>query len=228
VRFVTRLILLHGSVTNAQLTWPRQRALGLPFEVIAPDRPGFPPNAPVERVDFERDATWLADLVRPGDHLAAHSYGAVIALVAAPSLPLASLTVIEPPAFAVARGDESVEAWLDTARRLPRDSVRMYVEAFLAHVGAPFPLPDPLPPDLQRGAEAFATERWPDEAVIPLEPLPYRVLVVTGAHEHAFEAVGDVLEQRLGAERRVLPGGGHAVQNAPGFNETLTEFVLRA
>ena len=86
--------------------------------------------------------------------------------------------------------------------------MRAHLEAFLPHVGAPFPLPDPLPPDLQQGAEAFYSERRPDEAEIPLEPLPYPVLVVTGDHEPAFEAVADVLCARLGAERLVLRGAG--------------------
>ena len=89
-------------------------------------------------------------------------------------------------------------------------------------------LPDPLPPALQQGAEAFLTERWPSEAVIPLAPLPYPVLVVTGDHEPAFEAVGDVLERELRAERLVLRGAGHAVQNARGFNDRLLEFLRRA
>jgi pimeloyl-ACP methyl ester carboxylesterase len=230
VRFVTprpRLVLLHGSVTHAALSWGRQRPLAERFELVAPNRPGFPPNPPVERVDFEDDAEWLHGVVHPGDHLVAHSYGGVAALCAAPTLALASLTVIEPPAFGIARGEPSVERWLDEASRLPRDSVRDHVVAFLHHVGAPFPLPDPLPPHLQQGAEAFYDERRPQEAELPLDPLPYPVLVVTGDHEPAFEAVGDVLCARLGAERLVLPGAGHVVQNAPGFNEALTEFLTR-
>ena len=164
----------------------------------------------------------------PGDHVVGHSYGGVVALLAAPRLPLASLTVIEPPAFGVARGDPAVErvarrgARAYRATRCARTSKRS-----CAHVGAPFPLPDPLPPELQQGAEAFFSERRPDEAAIPLEPLPYPVLVVTGDHEPAFEAVADVLCARLGAERLVLPGAGHAVQRAPGFNEALTAFVAR-
>lgn len=222
--FVTRLVLLHGSVTNAALSWGKQRSL----DAVALTRPGFPPGPPVEQVDFERDAEWLPGAIEPGDHLVAHSYGGVIALLAAPALPLASLVVIEPPAFGVARGDPAVEAWLDGASRLPRHSVRARLEAFLAHVGAPFPLPDPLPPDLQQGAEAFFTERPPDEAVLPLAPLPYPVLVVTGGHEPAFEAVADVLVRELRAERLLLPGAGHAVQRAPGFNEALTAWVRAA
>jgi pimeloyl-ACP methyl ester carboxylesterase len=230
VRFVTRprVVLLHGSVTNAALSWGGQAVLEERFELVLPNRPGFPPNPPVERVDFDDDAVWLRSVVEPGDHLVGHSYGGVVALLAAPELPLRSLTVIEPPAFGVARGDPAVERWLEVASRLPRDSVRAHLEAFLRHVGAPFPLPEPLTPDLRQGAEAFYSERRPDEAVIPLEPLPYPVLVVTGDHEPAFEAVADVLCRRLGAERLILSGAGHAVQRAPGFNPALAAFLARA
>jgi pimeloyl-ACP methyl ester carboxylesterase len=222
-----RLVLLHGSVTNAALSWGAQASLADRFELVLPNRPGFPPNPPVERVDFDADAVWLESVVQPGDHLVGHSYGGVVALLAAPRLPLGSLTVIEPPAFGVARGDLAVERWLEVAAALPRESVRAHLEAFLLHVGAPFPLPDPLPPDLQQGAEAFYSERRSDEAHIPLAPLPYPVLVVTGDHEPAFEAVADVLCSCLGAERLVLPGAGHAVQRAPGFNPALAAFIPR-
>lgn len=227
VAFVTRprLLLLHGSVTNASRSFRLGAGLAERFELVPLDRPGFPPGPPVERVDWERDAVWLRGLVEPGDHLVAHSYGGVVALVAAPQLPLRSLTVIEPPAFSVARGDPAVEAWLAGADALPRGSVREHLEAFLAHVGASFPLADPLPPDLQQGAEAFFRERWTTDAPIPLAPLPYPVLVVTGAHEPAFEAIGDALERGLRARRVVLPGAGHAVQSAPGFDEALLAFL---
>lgn len=221
-------MLLHGSVTNARLTWPRQRALASEYELVLPNRPGFPPGPPVERVDFEAEVPWLRALIEPGDHLVGHSYGGVTALVAAPELPLASLTVIEPPAFGVARGDPEVERWLADADAMPRDDVRTYVSAFLAHVGAPMTLPDPMPPDLAQGAEAFARERWPSEAEIALAPLPYPVLVVSGDHEPAFEAVADVLERALGAERAVVSGGGHAPQVTAGFNDVLRSFLRRA
>jgi pimeloyl-ACP methyl ester carboxylesterase len=129
--------------------------------------------------------------------------------------------VIEPPAFSVARGNKAVESWLARAAELDG------VDAFLEHVGAPLRLPDPLPDDLRRGADAFLTERPPHEADVPLDPLPYPVLVATGGHEPAFEAVADVLCGKLGAERVVLPGAGHAVQNAPGFNDALVRFIAR-
>jgi hypothetical protein len=52
-------------------------------------------------------------------------------------------------------------------------------------------------------------------------------VVVAGDHEPAFEAVADVLCTRLGAERLVLPGAGHAVQRAPAFNTALEAFIAR-
>ncbi len=74
-------------------------------------------------------------------------------------------------------------------------------------------------------------ERGPWEAGIPLDELaaaPFPKLVVSGAHSAAFDAVCDVLERRLPAERASLPGAGHNVQRAPGFNDVLARFLERA
>ena len=225
VRLVTRLTFVHGSVTNAARSWGRQHVLGDSYELSLPDRPGFFPNPPLARIDFDVDAAWLPGVVEQGDHLVAHSYGGIGALIAAADLPLASLTLIEPPAFRLAWDEPAVQAWVAGIEAIPRDDVRTFVDGFLRHVGAPMQLPDELPPDLAQGADAFMKERWPVEAEIVLEPLPYPVLVVTGDHEPAFEAVGDALVRGLDAERVVLPGAGHAVQFAPGFNEALVAFV---
>jgi hypothetical protein len=37
--------------------------------------------------------------------------------------------------------------------------------------------------------------------------------------------VCDVVQERLAAERKVLTGAGHNVQNAQGFNEGLLSFL---
>jgi hypothetical protein len=74
-------------------------------------------------------------------------------------------------------------------------------------------------------------ERSPVEARIPLDELaaaPFPKLVVSGAHNAAFDAVCDVLEERLGAERAVLPGAGHSLPRAPGYVERLEEFLESA
>jgi hypothetical protein len=71
-------------------------------------------------------------------------------------------------------------------------------------------------------------ERPPWEAEIPLDALgaaPFPKLVVSGAHDPAFDAVCDVLETRLGAERAVLPGAGHSLARAPGYPQRLLEFL---
>jgi hypothetical protein len=54
------------------------------------------------------------------------------------------------------------------------------------------------------------------------------MLVISGAHHSAFDAVADVLEARLGAERAVLPGAGHSIPRAPGYADVLVEFIERA
>src|SRR5437870_6696847 len=73
-----RVVLVHGSVGSGWSTWWAQRSLAERFTLVVPDRPGSPPNPPVERVDFEEQAPLVADLLEDGAHLAGHSYGGVI------------------------------------------------------------------------------------------------------------------------------------------------------
>jgi pimeloyl-ACP methyl ester carboxylesterase len=225
-----RIVLVHGSVTGGAITWLEQRPLAERFTLVVVDRSGYAPNPPLDRIDFEEQAVELGALLEAGDHLVAHSYGAVVALLAAASAPLGSLTVIEPPAFGVARGQPDVEDFLHQFYGAPLDP-RGYLEFFLPLVGSRLKLPDSLPPALEAGAKAALAERPPHEAEIPLDELaaaPYPKLVVSGAHNPAFEAVCDVLEERLGAERAVVPGSGHSIPRVPGFNDVLEEFLARA
>src|SRR5206468_9731500 len=101
-----RLLLIHGSVVNAELTFGAQKPLAERFEIVVPNRRGFPPGPDVEHVDFEDEAVWLEQFLEPGTHLVGHSYVGVISLFPAARRPesFRSLTVIEPPAFGVARG----------------------------------------------------------------------------------------------------------------------------
>jgi len=231
-----RLLLVHGSVVNAELTWSAQRPLVERFEIVAPNRRGFPPGPDVEQVDFEEEAVWLEPFVTPGTHLVGHSYGGVIALLAAARQPerLGSLTVIEPPAFGTARGIPAADEFMTRIEEHwtsgPRDPGE-FLRGFLALVGSSIP-PGNLTPELLQGARTLMVERSPAEAVIPLDQLartPFPKLVVSGGHSAAFEPLCDVLEERLGAERAVLPGAGHSVQRlGEPFNELLAEFVERA
>jgi pimeloyl-ACP methyl ester carboxylesterase len=230
VAAVQRVVLVHGSVGTGAVTWSGQLPLADRFELVVLERSGYPPNPPRDRIDFEEQAEELRDVLRPGDHLVGHSYGGVIAMLAAARSDVRSLTVNEPPAFALARGNPAVEEFLALMEQAPTEP-RAYLEYFLPLVGVSMKLPDRLAPQLEAATRAAMIERPPHEAEIPLARLaaaPFPKLVVTGAHNPALDAVADVLERELPAARAVLPGAGHNLPRAPGYNETLVAFLEAA
>ena len=228
-----RVVLIHGSVGNASVWSSVRRELEPRFEVVTPTRGGYPPGPLLKRIDFEQQAEELAPELGGDAHLVGHSYGGVIALLIAAAHPeqVSSLAVSEPPAFGIVRGNPVVD---DLVGRLtehfehgPREP-EAFAKGFLALVGSETRLPDPLPPGLEQGIRATMVERLPWEAAIPLDDLtaaPFPKLVVSGAHHPVFDAVCDVLEQRLGAERAVLPGAGHSLMRAPGYPQQIAAFV---
>jgi pimeloyl-ACP methyl ester carboxylesterase len=233
-----RVVLVHGSVGNGRSTWEEQLPLADRFTLVIPDRPGSPPNPPVDRVDFEEHAPLVAELAAGGAHLVGHSYGGVISLLAAGLRPDAvrSLTVIEPPAFGIARDHPAVAALVAGLAPLwaeggPRDPA-VFLSEFSSRVIGRRVSPDRrLTPELEQGVRTLMVERPPWEADLPLDALraaPFRKLVVSGGHSAAFDAVCNVLEERLGAERAVLPGAAHNAQRASGFNERLAAFLVTA
>jgi pimeloyl-ACP methyl ester carboxylesterase len=221
------VVLVHGDVTSGEAAWARQRPLAERWRLLVVDRRGFgaapAPPGHAGREDFEIDAGDVADLaagIGPV-HLVGHSYGGVVALLAADRRPGAvrSLTVIEPPAYAVARGHPAVEDLLGRQRRLVEEGQGLppeeYLRRFLADVGSdPDRVPSPLPEQLERHTRVVMGFRPPWEAEIPLDRLAaagIRTLVVSGGHGGGFEAICDVIAGRLGAERSVIAGGGHNV-----------------
>jgi pimeloyl-ACP methyl ester carboxylesterase len=230
-----RILLLHGSVVNGDATWAAQKPLADRFELVVPNRRGFPPGPEVDFVDYDEEAVWLDRFLEPGTHLVGHSYGGVITLLAAARRPelLRSLTVVEPPCLLVAKGDPAVDAWADSSERLWQEArdPAAFLRTFLSEVGASVP-PGEFSPALLQGARTLLVERYPWRAEIPLDDLaetPFPKLVVSGAHSEVFDTVCDVLEERLRAERVVLAGAGHSVQRlGEPFNAALADFVLRA
>jgi pimeloyl-ACP methyl ester carboxylesterase len=226
-----RLVLVHGSVGFGRDVWTAQEPLAERFTLVIVTRSGYPPNPPLDRIDFEDQAEELAELFDPGDHLVGHSYGGVVSLLAAARRPdaLASLTVTEPPAFGVAADDPSVREFMAAFEGgYPQDPVG-YLRFFLGLVGSTIRVPDPLPQALAAGARAAIAERFPSEAVIPFDELrgaPFPKLVVSGGHHRAFDAVCDVLERELEAKRAVVPGAGHSIaRTGEPFNRVLVDFV---
>jgi pimeloyl-ACP methyl ester carboxylesterase len=180
----------------------------------------------------------FAELLGDGAHLVGHSYGAVIALLAAARRPEAvrSLTVSEPGCLRVAEGtpvvDEMIangELLFANAASIPSDE---FLRLFRGGAGSAFATPDELPDELRRGVELLKRERPSWEAEVPLERLAaasFPALVLSGGHSPAFEAVCDALAAALSAERGVIPGRGHTVPStgAP-YNERLEDFMAAA
>ena len=237
-----RAVLVHGSFGWGESTWHAQRPLAERFRLVLVDRRGFGGSAPDGRVDFERDADDVASLLDESSHLVGHSYGGVVSLLAASRRPDAvrSLTVIEPPAFGLVRGDAAVEELLSRIRRAADDAsdAAEYHRRFLEAFGLSAP-PGRLTELALQAAEASWRERRPDEADVPLRELaatPFPKLVVRGAWDKAppdaqrvarpaFHAVCDVLERELRAESAVFAGAAHRPQElGRPFNERLRAF----
>jgi pimeloyl-ACP methyl ester carboxylesterase len=232
-------VLVHGSFGWGSKTWEKQRPLAESYRLLLPDRRGFGGSPPDGRVDFDRDADDIADLLGDGAHLVGHSYGAVVSLLAAGRRPDAvrSLTVIEPPALGVVRGDpvverlvDGVEAAIDEAAD-PSD----YRARFLRSFGLPAPDGELVGQELEAARASWA-ERPPWEADIPFDRLRgIRTLVVRGdwrntppsAREQAgaaFHAVCNVLEARLGAESATFPAAHNPQLLGDPFNERVRAF----
>jgi pimeloyl-ACP methyl ester carboxylesterase len=234
-------VLVHGSFGWGEETWREQRPLSDDYKLLLVDRRGFGASPANGRVDFDHDADDVAELLGDGAHLVGHSYGGVVSLLAAARRPEAvrSLVVIEPPAFAVARGNPAVEALVrdvDVAARTANDPSE-YRAGFLRAFGFPANVVA-LEGLALEAARASMTERPPDEATIPLDELAqagFRVLLVQGdwcpaPHSaralagEAFRAVCDVLNERLDAERALFPAA-HSPQKLGGlFNTRMRAF----
>jgi pimeloyl-ACP methyl ester carboxylesterase len=232
------VVFVHGDIVGPELTWRKQRELAERWSLVIPSRPGFGDSPPLERNDFQAEAPMFAELLGDGAHLVGHSYGSVIALLAAAERPAAvrSLTVSEPGCLRVARGVPEVDEMIADGELLFANAASIPSEEFLklfrGGAGSAYGTPDQLPEELMRGVELLKRERPPWEAEIPLERLAaadFPVLVLSGGHSVAFEAVCDALAEGLSAEREVIRGRGHTVPSTGDpYNERLEEFLRSA
>ncbi|MFL5950007.1 MAG: alpha/beta fold hydrolase [Gaiellaceae bacterium] len=234
-------VFVHGSFGWGEETWREQRPLADHHKLLLLDRRGFGASPANGRVDFDHDADDVAALLDDGAHLVGHSYGGVVSLLAAARRPdvVRSLTLIEPPAFGVARGDDAVEALIENISSAAEtiDDPSRYRSAFLHAFGFPG-RPVKLEGDALAAAAASMTERPPWEAEIPLDELEraaFPVLLVQGdwcpapdtaraLAGAAFRAVCDVLDRRLQAQRAVFPAAHNPQKLGRPFNDRLRAF----
>jgi pimeloyl-ACP methyl ester carboxylesterase len=232
------VLFVHGDIVGPSLTWRKQRELAERWSLMIPSRPGFGESTPLERNDFEVEAPMFAELLGDGAHLVGHSYGAVIALLVAALRPDAvrSLTVSEPGCLRVAAGVPEVDEMIANGELLFAHASDIPSEDFLrmfrGGAGSAYGTPEQLPDELMHGVELLKRERPSWEAEIPLESLAaasFPVLVLSGGHSPAFEAVCDSLADALSAEREVITGRGHTVpSNGAPYNERLEAFMRSA
>ena len=230
------VVLVHGSIVDARRTWRRQLELADDWALCIPNRPGFGASPPLARGDFEAEAPLMAELLGDGAHLVGHSYGAVIALLAAARRPEAvlSLTVSEPGSLKLA-GTPEGERMIADGNRLfaARDAIAPadFLRFFRSGTGSSRSTPEELPEELLRGAELAMAERPSWEADIPLDELAAAeipVLAISGGHSPVFEAVCDTIAECLDGERAKIEGKGHNVtETGAPYNERLESFLER-
>jgi pimeloyl-ACP methyl ester carboxylesterase len=234
-------VLVHGSFGWGEFSWSAQRPLADDYRLLLVDRRGFGASPGPDAGDFDVDAEAIAELFPDGAHVVGHSYGGVAALLAAARRPEAvrSLTLTEPPALGLVRGDAAVERFITRvgAAREQAADAKDFTDRFFAAFGLP-PPPLTLEGDGLRAATSSWRERDPWEARIDLNALrdaPFPKLVVRGAWDtapseaeagrSALHAACDALVEGLDAQSATIPGVAHSVPRAgEPFNELLRAF----
>ena len=228
------VVLVHGTAMPGRLSWAPQKPLAASYQLWIVDRRGYGDSPPVKRrEDFEVDAQDLLELLPAGAHLVAISYGTIGALLAAAADParLASLTLIECPAFPMAPGDPAATETMTKLDALYSDTAlddHAWFERFVELIGAPGVFPNPLPPPFDVTASLTRRHRRSWDQDLPLDAIAAAglpVMVVTSGEHDGFEAVADHLTAVLDARRERLGGFGHLVPLVPAFNGVLADFI---
>ncbi|UNO43167.1 alpha/beta hydrolase [Streptomyces sp. MST-110588] len=223
-----RAVLVHGTMTWGTECFAAQRPLADQFRLEVADRRGFGDSPDTERGDYAVDAQDVVELLGNGAHLVGHSYGGVVALLAAADRPRAvhSLTLIEPSALRVAAGNPVVAAALDRLRAAAGNgpAARTDPEEYLRASAEPFGLPVPEPtPRVLRAVRSAMAERPSWDAEVPLGPIAsaeWPKVVVNGTWERAhpayrefvgeaLAACGETVAELIGARHVRVEGAGH-------------------
>lgn len=244
-----RVVCVHGSLSWGTFAFRAQRPLATSRALALPDRRGYGGSAASGRADFSVDADDIAELLGDGAHLVGHSYGAVVALLVAARRPEAvrTLTVVEPAALSVARGNPAVEEQIAAFARInttasslsPAEFALRFLEALGYRRGVDMSERPKLNVKGIRAAATTMTERPPWEAEIPLDALAgagVPALIVSGRWDNlaageqalgrrAFGAVCDTLARSLDARRVIIDGWAHGCQySGEPFNGALRSF----
>jgi len=238
--------MVHGSFTCGEDAWIQQRELADSYRLLVVDRCGHGQSADTGRFGFEEQADDIAVLLGKSAHLVGSSYGAVLALIVAQREPrrIQSVTVIEPPAWGLARGDAAVEEQLAGLTLTPGEAARLGPDVafsrFLEGIGAES-LGSALTDVDRRNTAASFQEPPLLEAPVSIAGLSAThlpLLVVSGGSDGAtprfrnrrvaFQQVCMRLATIPGAEWAQFPNAGHNPHlEDPAFNPRLRAFLAR-
>jgi pimeloyl-ACP methyl ester carboxylesterase len=239
------IVFIHGAFDPPEETFREQKGLAAQYRVVLVDRRGYGESPAADRLDFDAQVEDILRVVGEGAHLVGQSSGGLLCLLAAAAHPQAvwTLTVIEPTAASIARGNEAVERLV--ARLAPLFALgavmspEQFAAAFYQALG--FDAPS-VELDERRAAAAATTAREPVpwDIEVPLDRLaaaPFSKLVVSGAWDiapplareiagSAFRVICDTLEKKLPAERAIFRGAAHNPQLlGKQFNDRLRSFL---
>ena len=227
------VVLVHGVGMPGRMAFYGQKSLAEKYELWVVDRRGYGGSPPVKRrEDFEVDGHDLLEVVPDGAHLVGVSYGTLGSLVMASADPqrLASLTLVECPAFSMAPGDDAARQRMRAldavyANRTLNDAA--WFEQYLGLISSPGGFTDPLPKPFDTTVPLLRSHRVSWDYELPLDAIAASgvpTFVITSGEDDAFEAVGDHLTAVLDARRERIGGHGHLVPLSPRFNAALDDF----
>ncbi len=243
------VLLIHGSGAPAPIgeMWARQYPLAKRYKLMVLTRRGYGDRPVVMQTDVEGDVSDVLSVLgagadegtrAEGAHIVGFSYGGIVSMVAAARKPdlVRSLTVIEPPALGVVRGNSAAEEQVGGLSRFEPPPLGKTPEEFWSDfrrlMGQAVPEHVALSPNERKAVEAHMAEAPPWTIEIPLDTLAatsFPKLVVSGNWNPAMDAVADIITERLGAERFVLKGWYHNIHRAgEPFNQRLDAFLQEA
>lgn len=216
------IVFLHASNRSTARAWPM--AADLPrarFAVM----PGYGDE---EVVPFDQDS-WEAVLIeacRHGSVVVAHSFGGPVAMRAAARRPdrIAGLVLLEPGAYALARGHAAIETHIARVQPVldaaPTVDAVTFGSAFAAALTGT-PAPPPVSPDEVRAAERQRMLPGPWSLDTPTD-VSVPTLVVTGGWHEEYEAIAAAVPD---ARRVTLHGHGHRPQDHPDAAAVVSSFI---
>jgi pimeloyl-ACP methyl ester carboxylesterase len=247
-------VFVHGSQSwgsDEIAGFAAQRPLAARARLVVIDRRGYgqsPDPGDGRQGDHNADADDVIGVLGAGAHLVGHSYGAVVALLAAARRPdlIRSLTLIEPVAYALAEEEPVVALALARQRaavaNMPEDlSPAHFRQASYATAG--LPVPAATPQRLRAAATAMRELRFA-QAVFSLRPVAaaaWPKLVISGdwaaapAQYRAYSgdammACARVVAGKIGARLLRVAGASHwpHAQQAQAVNDALGELWSQA